>query len=1256
MYVTVEMINFFFLWLVYVDLKMYDDRSDTRAVARSTNVTDLGQVQYIFSDKTGTLTANVMRFKRCSVDGMVFGSPIQKARPGANTDDDYRTASAFHPLRQLLVGKIDGDGLAAPVTVNNKMTFNAEMFLRVMSLCHTVVVEKDLDLSNDIDESKSVSSVGSSWSAAAKSYTKKFFSGKRDRTISDMSASSAHGQISTLETVAEDPGMTKIDNSSIAPRSRAASTGSVGITTQFTSPFEKSPDGAPAGFAYQAESPDEGALVSEASKTFGFQVIGRDSSGIKIRVDRPTVFSDESLVAGLKSGALNPKRLAADTATGQIIIESDPQKDAKLKDENGLRTETWSILAVNKFDSDRKRMSILLRAPPELGSVAVLFCKGADSAMLDPSVCSASQTVFSGNEMTDAERSQQLEVVSEDAETEWETAQMLGMQSHLGEFATEGLRTLVLGVRFLTETDCAEWLELHKQAATSIKDRDEKLKAAALSIETNIHIVGATAIEDKLQDGVPDTIATLEKAGIKLWVLTGDKRETAIEIGYSTQVLTPKMHLTEMADRGEEFVRAQCAMEFMRMVKAGKLPLYQRAAVDQSDDSWSMENFMYALGKYKRSISRTLRGVLIRSRLFFQTLARLDTTDFQEALESIKHEKEAENEILKDNVRRRNVRNRAEKIIRDYMTAHGHEVVEHETTPVSPASDHEASELSTDDLPAVFNRAQSARSLLEKRGSQRLSQSDKRSRQLAQLTAQEAGTHKDQPMIEEDMLSLASFRPATGDVGSEFDRKRRTVLERVFAVDRDVRKGRLVKHLTKEKRDELKSGARSDHRQHHEISPSGEGPRALVVEGAALKHLLGDLELEELIFNIASQCDAVIACRVSPRQKALLVKLVRQRVVPEPVTLAIGDGANDVGMIQEAHVGIGISGKEGKQAVNASDFAIAQFRFLESLVLIHGRWDFMRLSVVVLFSFYKNACMAGCLIVYNAETLYSGTPLFDEWVIAVLNFVAGIPILLLGMFDRCLEKDYILRHPEVYKPARDNELITMRVLFRWVVLAFAHIFILYYGSLPQLTGPGGMTSAFSGLMWDKEVVGNGEGGDLQSVGTVIFTSMIILLAYKVLYESRSIINGRWPAIACRKNAKDGTGCAGFWNRLPYTWYGVTYGSIIFFFLFLFIYQRIGKKGPGEYFNLVGVPNHIFGTRSINYLSILFVPIAGMTVDIAGKVFSNMFYPTQTQIHIELEAKEFAQQKAEARERNKGMRTAVGTTSLPNTTTRVSADV
>lgn len=1161
------------LALIYVDLDMYDDTTDTRAVARSTIVTDLGQVQYIFSDKTGTLTQNVMRFKRCSVDGLVFGAPIQKSRPGAAEEAaaDQTPQTPFHPLRQLLVGRISvsetssetptrgsmirqpspglmpgleqfGVEVSTDYRMEKKLTFNAEMFLRVMSLCHTVVVEKDLDQKTTIDSERTVNSSGSTWSNRASLYAKKLLGGKK--AGGDVRGSTVPKMIgSPLAAVSEEGDdneeFSKHSATGSGNRYRFDSTGSAlsvpGSSSGKKMPMERGADGAPMGYAYQAESPDEGALVEAASARFGFQVIGRDSSGIKLRCTAASHFLDARVVQGLKNGTVTPKSLAADTAAEPLQTEEGESPEPV---EGSERYETWSILAVNKFDSDRKRMSILLRSPVEMGEIPILFCKGADSAMLDPNVCSGAHTLMSGDEGRDeiAQKSKEptsvpkridedgaangrlsvgsaLDVEEQD---EWEMAQMLGIQAHLGDFASEGLRTLVLGMRVLTEDECSEWLEKYKEAATSIKNREEKLKEAALAVEHDLHIVGATAIEDKLQKGVPDAIATLGKAGIKLWVLTGDKRETAIEIGYSTHVLTPKMHLTEAADKGENYVRTQIAMEFIRLVKSGKLPLYQRSVVDKADEGLTWENFAFKFGKFRRAISRSIRRFLAKLSKF---LCCKDPKDVEAALQGIDAEAADEENILKATERRRRVRNRAEKVIRDFLNSpegqlQRRRVKSRPTSPLpsSPGlsddddEDIEDLTLTSDDLPTVFNRAQSARALLDKRKSQgRLSQSERRTLAIAQLTVQELGG--DPPLVDEDALSLNSFFVGDKHAVSDFDKRKRTLLERLFAVDKEVRKGRLLKHVRKDRlaaiTEEAGEKSAADNVDVADHQTASDGPRALVIEGAALKHLLGDPELEEIIFSVASSCDAVIACRVSPKQKALLVSLVRHHVVPEPITLAIGDGANDVGMIQEAHVGVGISGKEGKQAVNSSDFAIAQFRFLEDLLLIHGRWNFFRMSTVVMFSFYKNAIMAGCLIAYTAQTLYSGTPLFDQWIIAMLNFVAGIPIVVLGLFDRCLDKSYIRRHPEVYKPTRNNELITIRTQLRWILLVFTHLFTIYYMTVPTLAREGGgITSAWLGLMRNKgfDSPGDGEGGDLKSVGTVTFTCLIFLLAYKVILQ------------------------------------------------------------------------------------------------------------------------------------------------------------
>jgi len=645
-----------------------------------------------------------------------------------------------------------------------------------------------------------------------------------------------------------------------------------------------------------------------------------------------------------------------------------------------------------------------------------------------------------------------------------------------------------------------------------------------MEVEKDLHIVGITAVEDKLQIGVPDTIATLAKAGINLWVLTGDKRETAIEIGYSTKVLMPSMHLTEVADQGAEFVRAQCATEFMHLVKTGKLPLYQKAVIAKANNDLSWESVMFAMDKRWRSFLQLCRITILALLICLLKTFGLSSTYLENAMKILRADQKSNKERVKNDVRRRNVRKLAEQTIKEYQSSHNDSSKDQPLSPLS-ISDHF-------DLSNVFNRAKSAKEILKNRTSEgELTPSSVRNSRISQLTAQEYAENDKRTDRDEDILSLKSICLATADDKSNFDSAKRTILERLFAVDGDVRKGRLLKHMKKDKED-----------IHSSTSSSFDGARALVIEGNALKHLLGNEEWEELLFNIASQCDAVIACRVSPQQKALLVKLVRHHVVPEPVTLAIGDGANDVGMIQEAHVGIGISGREGKQAVNASDFAISQFRFLETLLLIHGRWDFMRQAVVVLFSFYKNSVLAGCLIVYNIPTLFSGEKLFDQWCVSVFNFMAAIPIIFLGFFDRCLEKDYIRKNPHVYKPTRQNEVLTIRILLRWLFMTVSHVTILYFGSFYYLSGGCGKSSSFSGLMRFHTRVGDGEGSDLKSLGTTMYSSLIIMLALKVLYESRSIINGKWPP--CWKAKKEG-----FFSRLPYTWYGITYGSLYFYFLF-----------------------------------------------------------------------------------------------------------
>ncbi|KAF2347977.1 P-type ATPase, partial [Trinorchestia longiramus] len=172
------------------------------------------------------------------------------------------------------------------------------------------------------------------------------------------------------------------------------------------------------------------------------------------------------------------------------------------------KAEQYHVLHVLEFTSSRKRMSVVVRLP---NNSIKLYCKGADNVIYERLAAS----------------SQFRDVTIR----------------HLEEFAAEGLRTLCFAVADISPSFYEEWKKTYYEASTALEDREKKLEDAAQLIETNLQLLGASAIEDKLQDKVPETIAALLEAGIHVWVLTGDKQETAINIGHSCRLLTQGMAL-----------------------------------------------------------------------------------------------------------------------------------------------------------------------------------------------------------------------------------------------------------------------------------------------------------------------------------------------------------------------------------------------------------------------------------------------------------------------------------------------------------------------------------------------------------------------------------------------------------------------------------------------------------------------------------------------------------------------------------------
>ncbi|OWF34874.1 phospholipid-transporting ATPase ID [Mizuhopecten yessoensis] len=672
LYVSVEIFRLANSFWINWDGKMYYKKVDTPAKARTTTLNEeLGQIEYIFSDKTGTLTQNIMTFNKCSINGKSYGDAyddfgnaveVTEHTPKVNFSDNpyFETSFDFYDS-QLLTAIHDGNPLA-------------HRFFYILALCHTVMPEM-----ND----------------------------------------------GVLE--------------------------------------------------YQAQSPDEGALVG-AARNFGFVFKSRTPQTITIEVMG--------------------------------------------------KQEVYELLCILDFNNVRKRMSVVVKKDGKI----MLLCKGADSVIyerLDSSCANAKELCT----------------------------------HHLNEFAQDGLRTLCLAEKVIPQSQWDAWQKKHHEASTSLQDREEKVDAVYEEIEQNLILVGASAIEDKLQDGVPEAIANLAEAGIKIWVLTGDKQETAINIGYSCRLLTDEMEDIFVIDaESYEDVRKQMS----------------------------------------------------------------------DALEEVKRI------------------NREKK---------------------------EASQ--TDNV------------------------------QIANGGGQQFYNGGPSSAVMED-----------DDICNEF---------------------------------------------------------ALVVNGHSLIQALKP-EMEQLLLELGCSCKAVICCRVTPLQKALVVDLIKRN--KKSVTLAIGDGANDVSMIKTAHIGVGISGQEGLQAVLSSDYSIAQFRYLERLLLVHGRWSYFRMSKFLRYFFYKNFAFTLCHLWFAIFCGFSAQTLFDPYFISFYNlFYTSMPCLFMAAFDQDVNETYSLRYPKLYTPGLRDMLFNKKIFLLGVMEGFITSLILFfipYGTFYWATNP-----------WGTDLV------DHQSFGVVVASILVV---------------------------------------------------------------------------------------------------------------------------------------------------------------------
>ncbi|XP_028444702.1 phospholipid-transporting ATPase IA isoform X3 [Perca flavescens] len=551
--------------------------------------------------------------------------------------------------------------------------------------------------------------------------------------------------------------------------------------------------------------------------------------------------------------------------------------------------ERYELLHVLEFTSTRKRMSVIMRTPS--GKIR-LYCKGADTVIYD--------------RLADSSRYKEITL------------------KHLEQFATEGLRTLCFAATDVSESSYQQWLEIYRRACTSLQNRSLKLEESYELIEKNLQLLGATAIEDKLQDKVPETIETLMKADIKIWILTGDKQETAINIGHSCKLLTKNM------------------------------------------------------------------GMLV---------------------------------------------------------------------------------------------------------------------------------------INEDTL----------------DRTREALSHHC---------GMLGDALYKE------------------------NDFALIIDGKTLKYALA-FGVRQYFLDLALSCKAVICCRVSPLQKSEVVEMVKKQV--KVITLAIGDGANDVGMIQTAHVGVGISGNEGLQAANSSDYSIAQFKYLKNLLLVHGAWNYNRVAKCILYCFYKNIVLYIIEIWFAFVNGFSGQILFERWCIGLYNVIfTALPPLTLGIFERSCRKENMLKYPELYKTSQNAMGFNTKVFWAHCLNGLFHSVILFWIPL----------KAFQ----HDTVFGNGRTPDYLLLGNMVYTFVVITVCLKAGLETSS------------------------WTMFSHI---AIWGSIGLWVVFFIIYSSLWPLIPLAP-DMSGEAEMMF-CSGVFWTGLVFIPITSLVFDVAYKVVKKVCFKTLVDEVQELEA-------------------------------------
>lgn len=273
-----------------------------------------------------------------------------------------------------------------------------------------------------------------------------------------------------------------------------------------------------------------------------------------------------------------------------------------------------------------------------------------------------------------------------------------------------------------------------------------------------------------------------------------------------------------------------------------------------------------------------------------------------------------------------------------------------------------------------------------------------------------------------------------------------------------------------------------------QVVSNPENKHSLVLGMDEISKIMGDDSLKNSFYDLSSKCDSVLCCRVTPKQKAQVVQLYKKKQ-PEKVTLAIGDGANDVNMITSAHIGVGMLGVEGLQAARASDYSIAEFSFLSKLLFVHGRESYRKNSFVVCYNFYKNALFVMPQFWFGLVSMYSGQTLYDPWIYQLFNiFFTCLPIIWYGCMDSEISNEELLANTNYYKQGMKNYLFNTKRFWKHVFIAGIQSFFIFLFCFNTNDGSNDFT---------------GRTVDLWLVGSICYLCVVVIANMRILISTKS---------------------------------------------------------------------------------------------------------------------------------------------------------